>query len=60
MPLKAQKAVDGKETRLTGRPDYTVWYGPHAEIATNMVAIEVKTQNDFGRGETQLLAYMGK
>lgn len=44
---------------LRGRPDYALWYGAQANLETNLVVVEAKTRDELGKGERQLLEYMG-
>ncbi|KAJ5804345.1 uncharacterized protein N7518_000648 [Penicillium psychrosexuale] len=44
--------------RLNGRPDYTLWYGEHEDLETNLVIVETKTSDEIGKGQKQVLAYM--
>ncbi len=44
---------------LRGRPDYALWYGAQSNMETNLVVVEAKTREELGKGEKQLLAYMG-
>lgn len=46
--------------KLSGRPDYALWYGAQANLETNLVVVEAKRTERLGWGERQLLAYMGK
>ncbi|OOQ91392.1 hypothetical protein PEBR_00494 [Penicillium brasilianum] len=48
------------EVKLSGRPDYALWYGQERDLDTNMVIVEAKTAKNLGHGEAQLLAYMGR
>lgn len=52
--IKAQKKM------LRGRPDYALWYGAQEDLETNLVIVEAKTIEELGKGERQVLAYMGE
>jgi hypothetical protein len=45
--------------KLSGRPDYALWYGDQENLETNLVIVEAKAPEEIGRGVNQLLAYMG-
>ena len=51
--------MKSREKMLRGRPDYALWYGAQANLETNLVIVEAKTQDELGKGERQLLGYMG-
>lgn len=44
---------------LQCRSDYALWYGAQANLETNLVVVEAKTRDELGKGERQLLGYMG-
>lgn len=46
--------------KLSGRPDYALWYGAQASLETNLLVVEAERTERLGWGERQLLAYMGK
>lgn len=56
---KTVEMKDGK-VKLSGRPDYSLWYGAQASLETNLVIVEAKTTERLGLAGQQLLAYMGK
>ncbi|CRL20651.1 unnamed protein product [Penicillium camemberti] len=41
--------------RLTGRPDYSIWYGDEEEVSVNVNAIEAKSDSGFSSGIPQVL-----
>ncbi|KAJ5765665.1 hypothetical protein N7520_005224 [Penicillium odoratum] len=47
----------GKEVKLTGRPDYTVWYGDDDDLAVNIVMMEVKATDLALTGVPQALGH---
>ncbi|KAL2825326.1 hypothetical protein BDW59DRAFT_161803 [Aspergillus cavernicola] len=49
----------GKPHLISGRVDYTLWYGSPEEAETNMVVVEAKKYGDTSTGEHQALCYMG-
>ncbi|KAJ5964768.1 uncharacterized protein N7479_004644 [Penicillium vulpinum] len=49
----------GAKYDLTGRPDYTLWYGTEAEVAVSVVVVEAKSGASAMSGVSQALAYMG-
>lgn len=49
--------TDCKLVKLSGRPDYALWYGAQADLETNLVIVVAE---HHGLAESQLLAYMGK
>ncbi|OQD67956.1 hypothetical protein PENPOL_c003G06969 [Penicillium polonicum] len=51
--------IKPREKILRGRPDYWLRYGAHANLETNLVIVEAKTWDELGKGERQLLGYMG-
>ncbi|KAJ5819605.1 hypothetical protein N7474_005196 [Penicillium riverlandense] len=50
---------DEQQWTLTGRPDYTVWYGNKDHVSLNVVVVEAKCQQRGLTGLPQALAYMG-
>ncbi|KAJ5928016.1 hypothetical protein N7466_006972 [Penicillium verhagenii] len=50
--------IHGKEVRLTGRPDYAIWYGEEDELAVNVILMEAKTTNLGFADIAQTLGYM--
>lgn len=48
-----------KQWNLTGRPDYSVWYGAE-EVELNVVIVEAKRPLAAAEGIPQALACMGK
>lgn len=44
---------------LRGQPDYALRYGAQANLETNLVIVETKSREKLGKGECQLLGYMG-
>jgi hypothetical protein len=51
--------ISFRERLLRSRPDYSLWYGAQANLETNLVIVEAKTREELGKGERQLLGYMG-
>ena len=49
-----------KKKKLSGRPDYALWYGQQQDLETNLVIVEAKAPEEMGKGQKQVLAYMGK
>lgn len=52
--------MEDRKVKLSGRPDYALWYGAQASLETNLVIVEAKTTERLGLAGQQLLAYMGK
>lgn len=53
MTLNHRKVV------LSGRPDYSVWYGESEALCLNVLVVEAKGQIKGTNPIPQLLAYMG-
>ncbi|KAJ5796224.1 uncharacterized protein N7518_004764 [Penicillium psychrosexuale] len=51
--------MKSREKMLRGQPDYALWYGAQANLETNLVIVEAKSREKLGKGERQLLGYMG-
>ncbi|KAJ6111558.1 hypothetical protein N7523_007619 [Penicillium sp. IBT 18751x] len=51
--------MKSREKMLRGQPDYALWYGAQANLETNLLIVEAKTPDELGKGERQLLGYMG-
>ncbi|KAJ5310797.1 uncharacterized protein N7443_003258 [Penicillium atrosanguineum] len=58
-PFHVVIKMNAKKKMLCGRPDYALWYGAQANVETNLVIVEAKTSDEIGKGERQVLAYMG-
>ena len=52
--------IDKTPWNITGRVDYSVWYGSPGELEVNCIMVEAKKLDDAGAGVKQCLACMGK
>lgn len=59
-PFSHVTRLGGKKKKLNGRPDYALWYGQQQDLETNLVIVEAKAPEEIGKGQKQVLAYMGK
>ncbi|OQD70252.1 hypothetical protein PENDEC_c025G02640 [Penicillium decumbens] len=48
-----------QEEDATRRPNYALWYRAQTDPETNLVIAEAKTADEIGKGERQMLVYMG-
>ncbi|KAJ5888342.1 hypothetical protein N7495_008383 [Penicillium taxi] len=48
----------GMDYRLTGKPDYTVWYGETETMAASLVVVEAKTEMQADSGIGKCVGYM--
>ncbi|KAJ5824706.1 hypothetical protein N7447_007046 [Penicillium robsamsonii] len=51
--------MKSREKMLCGQADYALWYGAQANLETNLVIVEATSREKLGKGERQLLGYMG-
>lgn len=51
--------VEGKR-QVTGRVDYTLWYGKQNEAETNLMVVEAKAVGEVPAGRYQAISYMGE
>jgi len=52
--------INAKKKIIHDRPRYALWYGAQANLETNLVIVEAKTTDEIGKGERQVLTYMGE
>lgn len=50
----------GKHRRLQGYVDNSLFIGHHNDQESNLVVLEAKRLGDFGKGDAQVLTYLGK
>ncbi|CAI7637985.1 unnamed protein product [Penicillium bialowiezense] len=51
--------LDHRKVVLSGRPDYSVWYGANEALCLNVMVVEAKGQVSGTNPIPQILGYMG-
>lgn len=51
--------LNRKKVILSGRPDYSVWYGVSEALCLNVLIVEAKGSHKATNPIAQLLGYMG-
>jgi len=52
--------MNAKKKMLRGHPNYALWYRAQTDPETNLVIAEANTADEIGKGERQMLVYMGE